>query len=860
MASKSLELTVTLKGEQAARALKNISGDFKNAEIQANGLMLATGQTDKANNLLARTLTGVGSTIKKTTSDIFWLTKSVVQWWTVIGWIMTWKVIRDLRSFTDEFSLMNATLQARTEEVKSKVSWLLFEISNDTWKSVEEITRGFTQLLSAGLTPDGVEGSDEYMKSLEDMLEVQKMISQFALSTGSDSREMWDAFIYAANAFDLDPKNIEDTRYIMNLFAGTLDTGIGTMSEYGQQFVKFTKEAKQAGFTNEEVMALFARTTKTMTARFAGFTTSAFTRMMNDLPTTIRQARESLKRSLEEEDINKFLTGWDRSQLVNLRDKSGLSELFMDANGEARGLESTLGQVVLLYEKLETDQARNALVSALANNVNEKRILQDMLGTGREDIFWKGGIVDKLEQAQTNDLAQQKIDEIYKSFSVRRNQMTETLKNEFTSSAYALSPAMTVLVDSVTGMMSGSFMGAWAAARAFDQARKNVEDMHPAMAKIVDYMERFYNFTRSEEGKEMFDNVVLGLENTAKLMAKIFELIASIAGNPTVQSLMNFIANNPWESLVGGLLIKNIIWQMSAAWAAMWATFVGTVTTSSAWANMATVFWASLAKLTVWGSIAYLVGTWIGKYIEKSIDNKAKEVEDSLNKTRSVTDALINYRNGTAIGSDIDMLDNELNKKFTFSKNIFADKWLQSALGTAYADYKGGYASNLQKSQFINMLGNEEFSFSALSEKYGAEFAQEIMRTTIWRINENASKWTIWRKDLDLVKTADEMSSALQVGSLYNESYANRDYMSKEENMSYDKSYPVLQWIHENTKRYWDMSTVLASQLGVLNQMLQALENIDFGQLVPISQTNWLPASASGSIPMTSMEWPVKFN
>lgn len=868
--NKSLELTVILKWWAASRALKDLASDFDMAELKSQGLLKTMWQTESMSGLFGRAIGWVGTAVKRTTWDVINLTKKTALWGAAIWWIIAGKTIADLNTFTERFALMNATLGANLDSTKNRVKDALFDISTRTGKTVEEVTDGMTQLFSAWLMPWGAEGSEQYNKELDEMLEVQRKIVEFAKATDTEAREMGDALIYGANAFNLDPKNMEDMNYLMNLFAGTLDTGIGTMAEYSQQFVKFSKEAKQAGLSNEETMALFSRTTKTMTARFSGFTVGSFTRMMNNLGATVRQGKNALKRDLDDVSITNLFKEGDMDVLSNLLNSEGeLIGLFTDANGEARWLEGTLRQVTMLLMKLKSEQARNTLLNALGNNVNEKRIWDDMLtGWWQSDIFWEGGILDVLKNAQDVDLAQQKIDWVFMAFSTKLSQLRQWVRNTFLKTADDLSPALWVIVDMWLALVTWVQLPAERASAAFNTARKNVEGMHPWLTRVVDMMEEFYHYANSEEGARMFDSVVTGLEGIGNLLYQTMKIIGKIAWDPTVQALMNWAAKNPVQAIVGGIFTKNVIGQMMWwAWPLLAQAFVGSLKPLWPGKLMWQSFGWALLRLSVWGAIAYTVWTGIGMLIERSFEKKADELTAKMEADSKINGEITKLywalKRGELHGEDrtraIAKIDEYLWTKHDIS-NLKRNADFRNELRNFYKDNTEGRTSLWDREGFVREVFKNDFSYNSLAERYWEEFAQKLMEFTSGYINKNAHKRRISNKDQELMSETVNLSHSASIGKLMSDNwvYMSESLMSsvsdgQAQNMSVMKS------IDDSMKQQNQTIAIQQQQLQTLERVVYAIEWIEIPD--PVTPVNFSPSpvGSGGSQNMTPMQWPVNF-
>lgn len=154
-------------------------------------------------------------------------------------------------------------------------------------------------MFSSGLAPTAAEGTKEYTAQLKNALGVQEVVAKAAIGLGEDVGSLGDAYVRFAINAGLAVDEVESAELVMNIFSGTLDSGIGTMDQYSQQFSKFGAVAKVAGFSMQESAGIFAAMTTSFTPNQAGEATAAFARMYSDITTTIDQGSRAVERGMK---------------------------------------------------------------------------------------------------------------------------------------------------------------------------------------------------------------------------------------------------------------------------------------------------------------------------------------------------------------------------------------------------------------------------------------------------------------------------------------------------------------------------------------------------------------------------------
>ena len=570
--------------------------------------------------------------LKKTWEQLW----SMVKWWTALwvtfGGIFAWKVISDMNNFSSKFWLLNATLRAQSDEAQKTVKNSLFEISNRTWKTVEEITDSMTQLFSSWLAPtasefntDGTVNQD-YINQIKEVAAIQERLALSAMATWETTLAMGNAYVYAAKAMWKDVSSTKDMNEIMDLFAGTLDQWIWVMAEYSNQFVKFGNDSRLAWFKPKETLGIFAEMTKAMNPEMAGHTTSALMRYFNNAPQEIIQWQQNIKRALkawwfsksEEEYLGKFLTTeWWDSIFYNVqpdwaRVKKSAMEVLDWIAWAMKNLPANSKVSDIMLKSFWWDVATKKALLNLWENFDFTKLKETIDKVGKWDMSSKIAIMEW-------------------SFSTRRAKANQLIRNKIIQWADSIAPAMWVFMDMLTWWIDKD-----TAKTAFDKARKDAEWLSPILIKIVDALEKAYNYLSSDDGQNMMKSIATWAERVWQLLWSILSTVASILADSRVQSLLQFMAEHPviWISWV--LFAWNALSALTGSLVSTLTSAIGTWI-ARAWIGYAV--WASITWViwvwAFWAGIAYIAWEAIGSIIDKQVsklDEATKQASDIFNK------------------------------------------------------------------------------------------------------------------------------------------------------------------------------------------------------------------------------------
>lgn len=748
--AKDLKLTVSLTGSKAEMAIKGLTDAMNKADKAQQNLEKWAKEADKALDWVKksssdaaknvdsfwnesqqagtkanRAFTGVAGTLKETWKNILTVTKYAAGLATTFWGIVLAKSISDLRSYTEAFQLMNATLWATAGS-----PWLkymedsLLNLATKIWKPVEEIIDATTQLLSSWFAPTAKEGTQEYMNQLGSLMEVQEKLAMTALGTWETARSMWDAYVFAANALELPLNNMESVNYVMDLFAATLDTGIGTMDEYSQQFVKFVKEGKQAWLTNEEMFWMFSRMTKSMDPNMAWFTTKSLFQFLNDIPDQANRSANAVARALKD---NPNLTGRELQVLKKYQGKGIWEDMFyskeLDANGSRikYRLETIVDNLkwVLTDNRIEKGSfLYDTMLWAFAQNQNAMKWLRDVLSD--EGYTDYKNIVSAIAESNlgSGEASQNKANQMMQAFWVKWNQMMQQIRNSMLKMTIAVSPALSAIVEMITDLVQWKEANTSNLEAVFKWVRSEIEKTYPALIPVVNMLERFAHYIASWKAEEHLKGMLNLFWAIGKTALDAYNVAEWVRNSPMFVFLRKVTGDKPLVNLVmaiwGYTAVKWLITAMashlfsvtlaSQAWAAMWVS----LSSSLAAAGLGATIWAAIWAAFLWVVLGSAIWQWI-------VNNQ----REKLNKLDSIDTDIKNVRYGANSMSPAELSSANKALAESMKKDISFTNWtpeqakmiseaLQMKTGmTPTAEQMSAY-KNTTVGWLIDLLGTEK--------------------------------------------------------------------------------------------------------------------------------------------------------
>jgi len=858
MASKSLELQVSVRANQAETALRGITSSLNKAEQETKQFTASSekastavskvgsattnasgsvsrywGLLEQAGVSASRSFSNFSSALWKTAGQFMSLIKYASVFATATLGLGLWKVMSDFSSFSGTFDLMNATLKAKMPETISMVKAGLFDISNSSGKQIEEINDAFTQLLSSGMMPTAAEGTAEYTAQMEEALAVQQKLAESARATGENVRLLWDATVFAANSLGLDIRNLEDVDHIMNIFASTLDVGIGTMSQYSGQFSKFVKEAKQAWMSEWEMFWIFAKLTKVMDPEMAGFTTAWFARFFNNLWNEARQGAQNIARNIK--------WGWWTKGELNIlegMDTQGEFEdkLYYHVNEQGQKVKNSFTEVIAniqstLAQAPQWSKLYDTLLGSIGNDIVVRKALANIandkdLGDLREMMTNIQKWIDEKAMAK-------KIETMNDSMSVKMAQFKTTMRNRMTETADAMAPAIWVLMD----MLSGAF---WADSnlndeyiwKAFAQARQNLAVMAPAMIPVLDALEKFIGFMRSDEWTRFVDSIMKGFSALWSMLMTVWKTLGAILANPMFLALMNTLAANPML-IAWGMFWANLLRTMWGGWWGIWApsTSWAGFFWNYAWGGMLmwNSFMGTISKSLAWAWIAYAIGGVLWNLIEQYTDDQIKKVEASLKEakeTLTVAKELAKIRKWEitwdAASDVLNKADAELSKNMNISPAM-----LHNVLASSVMKWK----SYEQIQAATSQLQGAGVSSANMTAMFGTEWAVQLQREIADKNREASDRLTRH----PLLKRGHELTTKAFGGDSFadiqwNQMMGQAQSVLLQQQWSLIKNTPEseMKRLLENPKLDPETKVLLTKQLQLMQQFISVLQGKEF--------------------------------
>lgn len=471
--AKNLSLNIELRGKGAETALKGITRAFREADAEEKKFSKTTKTTEsdlkkqevqtkknstaldafrrvasKAGSAMATSFKGVGGTLVSIGKTLGGLIKRMMTLASVMLGVSAFQIGRSFLDFDRQFTLMNATLRAKLPETKKLIKDAMFESSGKSGIASAELTDSLNQLFSSGLAPTALEGTDEYIRQVEEVIKINEYLAMSAKATATPIEEMQKAYVYAANAFGFNLSNLEDTQKIMDLFANTLDTGLGWMKEYAPQFAKFGPEARQAGASVEEAFSVFAQLTTMFDPNMAGFIGGVIFRELNQTAKNITLGTNRITSALKDSGLSAkaqaFLRDFEKKG--TWEDLFYSDELTDKGERKRRSFEETLkGFQKLMKSVTPGTDVYDALIYAMFGNIRQKKGMEFLLnGDNLENLFGEGGAVDKMKTGGSMD---EKIRELEASPSQKWDRFKVKVQNGFLQLFSDLDEEVNMLFD-----------------------------------------------------------------------------------------------------------------------------------------------------------------------------------------------------------------------------------------------------------------------------------------------------------------------------------------------------------------------------------------------------------------------------
>jgi len=578
--------------------------DGSQAEASLNKLHNSIGKTQSG-------FSGISSAIGKTFSQLTSFGRNAEMFlWAITG-LSVQKAVDNLKDFSSSFGLLNATIRMKMPESIAMVKNAMFEISNSTGEAVKQVNDSMNQLLSSGLTPSAMEGTKEWKKQMQDIIDIQKQVSQWAIGMWVTSNQLWESGVKFISSTGWDVKNPKDWKEAMSYMAATLDRWVGFMTEYTNQFAKFNLPATQLGWSKADTLSMFAEFTKNVSPNYAGLYTQQIARFAQRAVPEANSMK--VQQKIAAKVAKEFWVNNEDYKIITSMPVSKFANFFVDEWWKQRGMLEMLNKINEVYSKLTSKTAQGMFLTEIT--AGNSRVAFALTAA----LNWIKGIDESqkymTDMAERGQIAIDKYSIMNDTFAVRYNKFTNSINNTMTHSMDALSPAIWWMMS----IMSVPFWGIWQSpadlADEFALAKKQI-DLLPESMKwikwplntIVDKIKEFTFWMSSPSGKEWFSNMASSAMNLARAFWSIAGAIWWIVSNPAFSALMKFVTANP-NLAVWALFAKNLLW-----WA--WWNLLWSVLWKSAWWAMATGFTSVLPWLmnpvTAW--IVLAIVAWLKWY------------------------------------------------------------------------------------------------------------------------------------------------------------------------------------------------------------------------------------------------------
>jgi len=563
MVSKWLDVKVAIDVNAAKTALnwlsksaEELSKHFQTMKGTLSWVSSSVNTSASHFNTLWNTSSTAWNKMKTAFSGVSWVLRtvwsSVLNVWRQVMWFMSivwgiWLVwsIDNLKSFSKEFSLLQATAYLKDPKSIKMMKDSLFDLSNTTWDKVENITKSMTQLFSTWVWPTAAEWTKAYNDQLKETIKIQEIISKTAIGTGSDSEAMWNAWLVYIKAFKWNVNDIMDWRNAMSMMSATLDTWRWTMEEYVNQFWKFWEFAERASFSQAAAMSTFAKLTLTQTVDVAGNYTKALTRFFTQ---GIKQAfnfENQIKRIKEGSAKAFWVTDEEYKRLKSMTGADFWEIMYDKKSWKARW---ELESLKMIEEKTKWmgKSAKNAFITALSGWRSEvsqalwtllwdkdyvkiltklDAIEKKMADLKKKRDLWE---ISGDQFSDEMDLRQEKYNIVMWWFGAKRDKFMQSARNSITKIWDALSPALWVFLDMASWALSWKWYDKNWMAAAFAEARANIEWMNPALWPVIDKLESMANRLISDDATKFFNNAIEWATSLAKWLGDVYSIFTDI--------------------------------------------------------------------------------------------------------------------------------------------------------------------------------------------------------------------------------------------------------------------------------------------------------------------------------------------
>jgi ElaB/YqjD/DUF883 family membrane-anchored ribosome-binding protein len=545
--------------------------------------------------------------------------------WSIAG-LSVAKTVENVKEFSASFGLLNATIRMKMPESVNLVKKGLFDISASVWENVKSVTDSMNQLLSSGVVPKATEGTAEWKSQMQDILRIQKQVSEGSMGMWETSDRIVEAGVKFINSSWWDVNSPAAWKDAMSYMSATLDRWVWFMTSYTNQFAKFNLPAKQIWWDQSDTLSLFARFTKLTSANRAGLWTQ------NVVKFAERAVPEANSMRVQQKVARKILSNsawWVNDadyKTVTALPQSTFADFFVDKNWKTRWMVDMLERINVVYSSIQSKVAKATFLTEITwGNSRVKAWLQASL-EGLSDIReMSKGIRDEQERGA---IATEKYAIMHDTFASAYNRFTNRINLWMTKSVDALTPAISSVLSLMSVPLWGPWQSIWDIADAFWKTRQNVMALNPSLMPVVDKMEELAMWMNSSAGAQRFSNIKDAAVGIASAIGWAVTMLWKFAANPAVAAILKFIGEHP-ATAVAGLFAKNLIWEMAGG--SMVRALVGGSWPGSAWGMMwASLLWTLAGSTLIWVALAWVFIAAVYEWRQNTIGARYKQRESDV--------------------------------------------------------------------------------------------------------------------------------------------------------------------------------------------------------------------------------------
>ena len=327
--------------------------------------------------------------------------------------------------------------------------------------------------------------------------------------------------------------------------------------------------------------------------------------------------------------------------------------------------EITYAYIDIIKEGIKNNISPWSMINKITTNRNQARVLQDLIWNADENGNYNFSWLEDMEKIakayndqwrMAEDLAKKK-EKLEASFWIKYKQAVSAYTNWTVDAAQKMSPAMSWLAEIITTMFDGWKIDMVKYNKIFDDTYNKLKDSNPLLAKMVDYMKKFWNYVSSWEAEKSFLRMVDSVNSLINWIERFWSAISTVWNSWPMKWLRDMIWW--WDITVA------IVWYsaLKLAVAGAFGTVFSTAWVSLAWA-ITWIWWASIWTTIAAAFVGYKVGEWMFNQWKWATDaDKKKDEEFKKNMEETEFLKTVTYQSGTATEEQKIRLENKLDEK-----------------------------------------------------------------------------------------------------------------------------------------------------------------------------------------------------